>query len=503
MFSIFIILNYKILEKNSIQYIDNIINSILIQTFKKWELFISTNSDEIFNYINQNFNQNNIKLFMNLNDFNLFKDSCNFNFISLYDPNFIWNSDKLNFESKFIINYDLIIHNKFLKNNIISFDNDFINITDFKFDIINFFNTNSITFNKSLPYFFNSNNNLQFILQSKLYGFKICFINKKLFISNSNFIDSFDYQNNLFTNVLTINKYKLFDNYISTVNIFGGLGNQLFQIFTCIAYSIKHNTYFFLPIKYNQPNSGNFKRNFYWNSLFYNLSHRFIINNFNKRFYNIFIEPSFNFNTIPFSNKIYLDGYFQSFKYFINELPLIRKLLNFDLLLSLNRIKYKYLFNDEFITISIHFRRGDYLNLTNQYVILDNKYYINALNYIFKLHNDKKFNILYFCESTDNQQILIDISYINFKLLENDIYKENNISFNFIKVDDNINDLEQFLIMTSCNHNIIANSTFSWWAAFLNNYSDKIILCPCKYFINKNDFNIYDFYPDKWIKIAN
>ena len=103
MFSIFIILNYKILEKNSIQYIDNIINSILIQTFKKWELFISTDSDEIFNYINQNFNQNNIKLFMNLNDFNLFKDLCNFNFISLYDPNFIWNSDKLNFESKFII----------------------------------------------------------------------------------------------------------------------------------------------------------------------------------------------------------------------------------------------------------------------------------------------------------------------------------------------------------------------------------------------------------------
>ena len=497
MFSIFIILNNKYSEKILKNNIDSIINSILIQTFNKWELFISTNSDDIFNYISQNFNYNNIKLFMNLNDFNLLINLCNFNYISFYDPNFIWNSDKLNFESKLILNYDLIIHNKFLQYNNNSINNDIINITDFKFDFIHYFNFNSITFNKSLPYSFN--NNLEFILQCKLFGFKICFINKKLFINNSNFIHNY----NLSIDLPTLNKFKFLDNNISTVNIFGGLGNQLFQIFTCIAYSFKHNTKFLLPIKFNQPNSGNFKRNFYWNSLFYNLSHRFIINNFNKKYFNIFVEPSFNFNTIPFSNKIYLDGYFQSYKYFINESPLIRKLLNFDLLLSVNKIKYKHFFSDDSITISIHFRRGDYLNLTNQYIILDNKYYINALNYIFKLHFNTKFNILYFCESSDNTQIVNDIFFINSKLIENPIYKDNNNLFNFTKIDDNIIDFEQFLIMTSCNHNIIANSTFSWWAAFLNNYSNKIVICPSKYFINKNDFNIFDFYPDKWIKIIN
>ena len=61
-----------------------------------------------------------------------------------------------------------------------------------------------------------------------------------------------------------------------------------------------------------------------------------------------------------------------------------------------------------------------------------------------------------------------------------------------------INSWEDMYLMSKCKHNIVANSTFSWWGAWLNENKGKIVLCPPKY-INSED--TFDFYPQDWIRI--
>ena len=76
------------------------------------------------------------------------------------------------------------------------------------------------------------------------------------------------------------------------------------------------------------------------------------------------------------------------------------------------------------------------------------------------------------------------------------------MSISFVRVDDNIVDWKQLLLMSLCHHNIIANSSFGWWAAYLNNYINKIVIYPSEWF--GSDFqnkNVLDMFPPTWVKI--
>jgi len=266
----------------------------------------------------------------------------------------------------------------------------------------------------------------------------------------------------------------------------GGLGNQLFQIFTTISYSIDNNTKFSFPNK--QYLGGQFyNRETYWNSFLKNLICYTI--NYEPKYY-IFRENGFHYNKLPVlinDKNISLHGYYQSYKYFVNNYEEICDLLHINEIKNSISNLHSYDFNN---SVSIHLRIGDYKYLQDYHPLLNYTYYYNSLLYIKNMTNIT--NILYFCHKDDNKIVGELINNLILKFPE----------FNFIKVDDNIDDWKQLLLMSLCQHNIIANSTFSWWGAYFNNNENKIVCYPDKWFGKKLSHNILkDLFPEKWIQI--
>lgn len=270
-----------------------------------------------------------------------------------------------------------------------------------------------------------------------------------------------------------------------TVSIYlqGGLGNQLFQIFALISYSLEHKIPFLLPEKLYDLN-----RNTYWDTLFKHL-HKFVKKQTYDT-YNILTEPYFHYNKIKeVNNDTLLMGYFQSYKYFINNYSNIRKLCGINIIKEQIRFNYNFNFNN---TISMHFRFGDYLYLKNKYEILNYNYYFNSINAIISKIACNKLEILYFYE--ENSKHMVEDIINKLKPQFKDI--------TFKPIYAYIFDYEQMLLMSLCRHNIIANSTFSWWGAYLNDNQDKIVTYPCKWFGNEfHDKNTRDLFPEEWIEI--
>ena len=72
----------------------------------------------------------------------------------------------------------------------------------------------------------------------------------------------------------------------------------------------------------------------------------------------------------------------------------------------------------------------------------------------------------------------------------------------FIKIPNELEDWEQMLLMSCCQHNIIANSSFSWWSAYLNNNKEKFVCYPSLWFgPAKNKIDLKDLHPEEWVKI--
>lgn len=292
-----------------------------------------------------------------------------------------------------------------------------------------------------------------------------------------------------------------------TVNLMGGLGNQLFQIFSTISLSLKYKIPFIF--EYSEKLTIGIHRPTYWNNFLLSLK-KFTTRN--KLYYLIYKEPSFNYHQIDLlnhlehikKNGLKLQGYFQSYKYFKDEYSSIIKLIKLNETQKRIKIKYNNYFEKKENIISLHFRLGDYKDKQDYHPILNDEYYVNSLNYIMensfnKSSRRENITILYFCEKEDNnlitkrlENIIKNVKYFN----ENgDVKKE------IIKVEDNIEDWEQMIIMSCCHHNIIANSSFSWWGAYFNENVNKIVCYPSIWFGNKMNTNVKDLCPDSWIKI--
>ena len=275
-----------------------------------------------------------------------------------------------------------------------------------------------------------------------------------------------------------------------TCNLMGGLGNQLFQMFAVISYAIQtRNIFKFYNID-KLCNGRTTTRNTYWNSFLFNLT-PFLVNEFPVM--DIIKEKDFTYNPISLKDLIQKDvclvGYFQSYKYFEKYYKTICKII------KLNEIKDNILIKSEYTreflekSISLHFRIGDYKKFIN-FEIMEYIYYEKAIEYI-KQKSNINYNILFFCEDQDIDEVTIIINKLN------DKFKEDT----FIKVNNNLDDWEEMIVMSLCLHNIIANSSFSWWGAYFNENKEKIVCYPSKWFKPFFKCDTKDLCPNEWIKI--
>jgi hypothetical protein len=284
-----------------------------------------------------------------------------------------------------------------------------------------------------------------------------------------------------------------------TCHLVGGLGNQLFEIFTTIAYALKSKTNFAFSNVYQLPRGGNGSpiRYTYWNTFLSNLT-PFLINIDNDSItkYLIIKEKSFNYNELPQDEHPGLSkmlvGYFQSPKYFEYYKDTIFRLINLEK--QKNKIRFAQRLNYQNI-ISIHFRLGDYKIIPDCHPIMSLDYYKNAIQTILKRRgtNNDQISILYFCEEED----LVDV--------ENSIgeLQKEFPNLLFVRGGLQLDDWQQMLQMSLCRDNIIANSSFSWWGAYFNTNLDKIVTYPSKWFGPKLYHNTEDLFPNNWLQINN
>lgn len=205
---------------------------------------------------------------------------------------------------------------------------------------------------------------------------------------------------------------------------------------------------------------------------------------FQRRYY---IQQSKLYSThqlLSIPDNSYLEGYWGSEKYFKD----IEKIIHKEFTPKEKPDADNQKMNSQIKncdSVSIHVRRGDYIfdQKTNKYHgVCDLGYYLKAVNLLAK----KVENPHFFIFSDDPFWI-----------------KENlRLKFPYVFVDHNAGkkDYEDMRLMSKCRHNIIANSSFSWWGAWLNQNPNKIIIAPKQWF-NDPKINTKDLLPQSWIKI--
>ena len=281
-----------------------------------------------------------------------------------------------------------------------------------------------------------------------------------------------------------------------TIHLMGGLGNQLFQLFTALSYSKRYNKPLFISMKKNDivsPIDNISPRPTYWKSFLSNFKQYIIIDNAElSKHINVAFKDGEVYEEIPYTQKnIILIGYFQSYKYFEdirNELPALLQLNQYK-----NIVIQKYSFSNK-IYISLHFRIGDYKQAgPDNHPILPLKYYIDSIQYIInqlQICQSKKVCVLCFGEKSDLWYIQNQMTFLSVNFPQ--------IYFEYCQTTSPLTDYEELVLMSCCNHNIIANSTFSWWAAYLNTHVDHITTYPSIWFGKNIKKNVTDMFPTDW-----
>lgn len=251
---------------------------------------------------------------------------------------------------------------------------------------------------------------------------------------------------------------------------FGRLGNQMFQYAAAKAAALNCNGIFAIPFESQELSN------------FFNLECKYYSLNQNINLINkmkIYSETIFEYDT-HFENitdNTSLEGYFQTEKYFKKYENIIRNDFKFKKEITDIVIPYISKLNKDNNLVSIHIRRGDYVNLQQYHPLCTIEYYKNSMSQFI------------------NHKFLIFSDDIEW--CKNNFKNENNIIYSELK-----NHIQDMCAMSLCEHNIIANSSFSWWSAWLNNNPKKVVIAPKKWFGESfNNKNTKDIYCDNWKKL--
>lgn len=289
-----------------------------------------------------------------------------------------------------------------------------------------------------------------------------------------------------------------------TILLSGGLGNQMFQYAAGKALATRLNVPLAIDLFYYSKKTKATQRRFELdifntelnfksdlrNRIFVKykpyflrhpkLVHKFhIFSDLHAMVYEDEFEKLCNHNTI-------LAGYFQNEQYFKSVEPIIRTDFKFKKPLNGNNADIaKEILSTQ--SIAVHIRRGDYVNDPSvNLAVCGVDYYERAIDFILK-----------------------EIPNPSFFIFSDDIkWAKNNLDFRGFMpsyIDWNIGEKSyvDMQLMSLCKHNIIANSSFSWWGAWLNQNSEKIVISPQKWFKNNLLYENYEYkcIPEDWIRI--
>ena len=288
-----------------------------------------------------------------------------------------------------------------------------------------------------------------------------------------------------------------------TVNILGGLGNQMFQFAFGYSVSKENNS----KIKLEMSGFNAYDKRYYALDLFnveenLNLKSKydFLLNKINSKHNSLLSKASskllrgllrltnfyyqereefvFDQGVFNITKSTYFYGHWQNEKYFKKyrkELLEIFKLkdIHFQTKEYLQKIT-------ESESVSLHVRREDYINSIHD--TCDVEYYKKAVLEILKINKQAHFFIF----SDDMHWVKNNLDFIDHKTL--------------VLLESDIPDHEEMYLMSQCKHNIIANSSFSWWGAWLNQNSDKKVIAPKKWF-NSSTLDTKDLIPASWVRL--
>ena len=280
----------------------------------------------------------------------------------------------------------------------------------------------------------------------------------------------------------------------------GGLGNQMFQYASGRTLSLNCNAELYLDVEEYakiKMHNGYELHNFLIQEKFFNKSFLdkalFKFENVNRIFskysrgrLNYYKEPKcfiFDENLVSLTDSVYLDGYWQSYRYL--ELYKSQLINDFEfrnppddnnifLIKEMNEVN----------SVAVHIRRGDYLSnriFSKVHNVLDIEYYISALDLI----NRKIPNPIFYIFSDDIAWAKQNLGFFG--------------SCVFVSNPEQ-SSIEDMRLMRSCKHNIIANSSFSWWGAWLNPNPNKIVVAPTRWLKTDLESNS-DLMPKEWIRI--
>ncbi|HVI45456.1 MAG TPA: alpha-1,2-fucosyltransferase [Chitinophaga sp.] len=286
------------------------------------------------------------------------------------------------------------------------------------------------------------------------------------------------------------------------VKIFGGLGNQMFQYACGYALARRYNAQLCLDISaykvkthqgFEIPRFEGFSEEVLSEDEVLGLFGRFfplkllLIRKLLPNGRSVFVEKKFGmYNELPMSgNLMYLMGYWQSASFFNECAEELREKFVFKLQnLEKNQpILEKMKRNN---SIAIHVRRGDYVSIkSNQqyHGVCSLEYYNNAIG----LMEEKLDSPCFFIFSDDTEWANANLDFKGAQVYLVDVNKGSD-SF-----------MDMYMI-SQCNHQIIANSSFSWWGAWLNNHPEKIIVAPEKWFADTSIVS-KNIIPEGWIRL--